>query len=243
MTTRKTTTRTTPSRKRRWLGLIARCFRGLLGVLKDLLDPKAGRAVDTRARARGTDGPRACALVLDASGSMTDTDWKPSRLDAAIDAAKAFAGRLTNDEPDASVAVVAYGCSATTVCQPTRARDLSRIHDAIDQIDIMGSTNMRAGLKEALRQLGRDRGRMCQVVLLSDGHNTGRSPRKIADELKEFAVVECVGIGGRPTDVDEALLKGLASSDPAGKPMYRWIGDRERLVRHFHDLAGRITRS
>ena len=174
---------------------------------------------------------------------MTDTDWKPSRLDAAMDAAKAFAGRLANDEPDASVAVVAYGCSARTICQPTRARDLSRIRHAIDQIDVMGSTNMKAGMKEAQRLLGRDRDRTCQVVLLSDGHNTGGSPRNGANELKTFTTVECVGIGGRPTDVDEALLKGLASVGPNGEPRYRWIGDKERLVRHFHDLAGRITRS
>jgi len=174
---------------------------------------------------------------------MMDTDWKPSRLGAARDAAKAFAGRLSDEEPDALVAVVAYGCSARTVCNLTPARELSNIHCAIDQIDIMGSTNMRAGVKKALRLLGRHRCRMCQVVLLSDGHNTGGSPRNVAGELREFAVIECVGIGGRPDDVDETLLKALASAGSDGTPRYRWIGDKERLVRHFHNLAGRITRA
>ena len=115
--------------------------------------------------------------------------------------------------------------------------------DAIDQVDIMGSTNMKAGMKKALRLLNRYRGRTCQVVLLSDGHNTGGSPRNVGGELKEFAVVECVGIGGSPDDVDETLLKALASAGPDRTPRYRWIGDKERLVRHFHNLAGRITRA
>jgi len=243
MITCTTTTRTQPLRKRRWTSIIARWIKGFLGFLRDLLEPQTGRVADTRTPTRIAEGPRACALVLDASGSMMDTDWKPSRLDAARDAAKAFAGRLANDEPDASVAVVAYGSSAKTVRRPTRAEDLSRIHGAIDQIDVMGSTNIRAGMKKALRLLGRDRRRRCQVVLLSDGHNTDGSPRRVAEELKKFAVVECVGIGGRPADVDEALLKALASVGPDGEPRYRWIGDRERLVRHFHHLAGRITRA
>jgi len=238
-----TTTTWTQPWQLRWPDVTARHIKGFLDTLKNILDPQSARAGGTPGPVQIAEGSRACVLVLDASGSMTDTDWKPSRLDAAMDAAKAFARRLSNDEPDALVAVVAYGCSAKTVCRLTRARELSKIHSTIDQIDVMGSTNMKAGMKQALRLLGRYRGRMCQVVMLSDGHNTGGSPRKVAGELKEFAVVECVGIGGRPDDVDEALLKALASAGSDGEPRYRWIGDKERLVRHFHNLAGRITRA
>ena len=237
-----TTTRTQP-RHPLWLDIIVRHVKTFLDTLKNILIPQPIRAGGAPESVRSAVGSRACALVLDASGSMMDTDWKPSRLGAARDAAKAFARRLSDEEPDALVAVVAYGCLAKTVCHLTPARELSKVHSAIDQVDIMGSTNMKAGMKKALRLLNRYRGRTCQVVLLSDGHNTGGSPRNVGGELKEFAVVECVGIGGSPDDVDETLLKALASAGPDRTPRYRWIGDKERLVRHFHNLAGRITRA
>ena len=54
-------------------------------------------------------GPRDCVLVLDESGSMFDDDWKPSRLEAAKSAAKTFVMRLSEEQLDARVAVVAFG--------------------------------------------------------------------------------------------------------------------------------------
>ena len=53
----------------------------------------------------------------------------------------------------------------------------------------------------------------------------------------------CIGIGGTPHDVDESLMRDIASEYPDGSKRYRWIGDKERLAQHFHCLAGRITRS
>jgi hypothetical protein len=34
----------------------------------------------------------------------------------------------------------------------------------------------------------------------------------------------------------------LPSQDPDGSERHCWTGDEERLVEHFHQLAGRITR-
>ena len=188
------------------------------------------------------DDPRDSVLVLDASGSMMDDDWKPSRLEGAKVAAKAFVRRLSQEEPEACVAVVGYGDSAKTLCGLTTAKNISELSRWIDQIDCMGCTNMRAGLQEALGLL-RGQRQTCQVVFLTDGHNTERCPLKVAEELKEFSVVECVGMAGSPHDVDEELLRDIASAYPDGTKRYRWIGDKERLVKHFHKLAGRITRT
>ncbi len=44
---------------------------------------------------------RDSVLIIDASGSMYDTDWEPSRLEAAKQAAVAFLRRLLSEEPDA----------------------------------------------------------------------------------------------------------------------------------------------
>ncbi len=187
-------------------------------------------------------GTRDCVLVIDASGSMLGDDWKPSRLDAAKKSAKTFAKRLSQEQPNACIGAVVFGCEARVICRLTAAKEFGKISRQIDQIDAGGSTNMYAGLKAAFKLL-KDHGQVCQVVLLTDGRNTQKNPENLAKKLKEFTTIECVGIGGSPDDVDEALLKKIASSYPDGKKRYRWIGQKEQLIKHFHNLAGAIRRA
>ena len=187
-------------------------------------------------------GSRCSVLVIDVSPSMCFTDWKPSRLKAAQEASKAFVKRLAAEDPDAKVAIVIYGKKAKLVCHFTAAAMYETLARDIDSVQVIDSTNIAAGLEVACSILGGAHGHR-QVVLLTDGcHNTGPNPRFTSDRLREVAVVECIGIGGTPNDVDEALLKYIASPYPDGTKRYRWIGDKERLVQHFHNLAGRIVR-
>ena len=81
-----------------------------------------------------------------------------------------------------------------------------------------------------------------RVVLLTDGeHNGSGDPLKIADRLKDAGVViECVGIAGSPVDVDEKLLKRIASLDEAGEPRYCFIGDTSSLIRKYRSMANQI---
>ena len=188
------------------------------------------------------DQPRDCVLVLDASPSMLATDWPPSRLRAAQEAAETYCRRLAHDEPEARIALVAYGGHATVLCPLTPVARLEELLAHIGQIRVVDSTNITDGAQKAANTLARARG-IGQVVLLTDGHhNKGPRPQRIASTLKQHAVIECVGIGGRPRDVQEALLRDIASAYPDGRKRYRWIGDKERLVKHFHKLAGGITR-
>ncbi len=191
----------------------------------------------------GTMQHRNSVLIIDASGSMGTTDWKPSRIKAAQQAAVAFVKRLLSEEHDARVAVVAYGDNATLLSDLTPVTMYSKLEESINSIRDMGTTNITAGLEIAWDLL-RHSQRTSQVVLLTDGcHNTGSEPKPISDKLKECAIIECIGIGGSPADVDEKLLRYIASSYPDGSKRYRWIGDRERLIQHFHNLAGRIVRA
>ena len=187
-------------------------------------------------------GNRDCVLVIDASGSMFDDDWKPTRLGAAINAANTFARRLRQEMPNARIAVVIFASGAKVVCRLTAARKFRKISRTIGEIELGAYTNMYSGLKKALGLL-KSRARNCQIVLLTDGQNTGENPEKLAERLKEFAVIECIGIGGRPADVDEPLLRRIASAYPDGKKRYRWIGQKEQLIKHFHNLAGAIRRA
>lgn len=229
------------------LAVIAGCLgAGMIGVtgLWDRIRAVAGLDRDTAdpINALPDDGSRDCVLVLDASPSMQDKDWPPSRLAAAQEAARAFVDRLANEEPNARIAVVAYSQRAKIRCGLTLASNTARLLRAVDGIHVGDWTNIHAGLKAAQDLLDRTT-RSAQVVLLTDGqHNTGKSPIVVADELKDDAIIECVGIGQR-YDVDEALLRNIASKYADGTPRYRWIGDKEALVEHFENLAGGLRRS
>lgn len=186
-------------------------------------------------------GSRDSVLTVDASGSMLDNDWPPSRLEAAKEASLMYVTRLAAENPNARVAIVGYGSESVIFCSLTQAREVDALKEAIRRIDYLGGTNIRDGLKRTAEVLRASRNE-CDVVLLSDGHNTDGCPKSVAAELKKRAIISCVGIGGSRKDVDEDLLKWIASEYPDGSKRYRWIGDKERLIQHFHQLAGRITR-
>jgi uncharacterized protein YegL len=186
-------------------------------------------------------GPRDAVLVLDASGSMKSTDWQPTRLGGAKEAARAYVEQLMELEPSARVAVIAYGTSAETCCDLTTLERVTDIFCAIERLNYRGRTNMRAALKLALRVL-RGGTRPKQVIFLTDGLNTERNPEDIASKLRQIATVNCVGIGDR-AEIDEEMLRCIASPRPDGRPCYRWIGnDPTELIDHFRKLAGRISR-
>lgn len=81
-----------------------------------------------------------------------------------------------------------------------------------------------------------------RIVMLSDGAQTkGPSPIPMAERLKEMGVtIDCIGIGGRPEDVDEGALKAIASKNPDGSTRYCFIKDRESLIRKYETLASHI---
>jgi uncharacterized protein YegL len=187
-------------------------------------------------------GSRHSILVIDVSPSMRLEDWKPSRLKAAQEAAKAFVKRLASEDPIAKVAIVVYGGKAKLIMGFTDAAKYKKLARSIDSVRTFGSTNITSGLEVAL-DLAEGSDGLKQVVLITDGeHNSGPSPRGISSRLRQVAVVECIGIGGTPQDVDEELLRYIASAYPDGSKRYRWIGDKQRLVEHFHNLAGRLVR-
>ena len=184
---------------------------------------------------------RDCVIVLDFSGTMFSSDWKPTRLEGALKAALAYCKRLAEYQPHSRVAIVAYGSDAKLLCPLTTVKDVVRIKSCLNHNSGMGYTNMTSGLEVAYQQV-KGSEEKCQVILQTDGfHNSGDSPMNIAERLKEFAIIECVGIAGAPEDVESDLIKKIASSYPDGKPRYRWIGQKDQLVQHFRKLAGRIT--
>ena len=188
------------------------------------------------------DAVRECVLVLDVSSSMKTFDWKPSRLAAAQAAAREFAIALAESTPNAFLGVIAYESNARIACELLPVRQLEHIINAIESLEAYGGTGFAAALQAAEKLIPKTESpaRYRQVVMLSDGHNNGPNPVEIAENLKEFAVIECVGCAGTPQSVDEELMMEIASWDETGtEKRYRWVGEPQELTRHFVRLARR----
>jgi len=81
-----------------------------------------------------------------------------------------------------------------------------------------------------------------RIILLTDGEHLGDDdPTNIATRLKKAGVIiDCIGIGGSPKDVDEKLLKQIASRNPDGSIRYCFIGSQQKLLRKYQTLAHHI---
>ena len=81
-----------------------------------------------------------------------------------------------------------------------------------------------------------------RIIMLTDGdHTDGGQPESVAKRLKNTGVViDCIGIGGTPKDVDEDMLKTIASRNPDGSIRYCFIGNQQSLLRKYETLARHI---
>lgn len=85
-----------------------------------------------------------------------------------------------------------------------------------------------------------------RIILLSDGeHNvTGRCPIKVAERLKDSnVIIDCIGIGGSPRNIDEKTLKMIASVNPDGTIRYCFIKDKQQLIKKYNSLANHICKA
>ncbi|MCH7592220.1 MAG: VWA domain-containing protein [Planctomycetes bacterium] len=207
--------------------------------------------------------PERLVVAIDVSPSMEDTDWPPSRLAAAIAAVIALIQRKCRIAPADEVAIVTYGSTASVLCPLlTVGQRAENMIGLLDSIETHGGTNITAALTEAGRVLsyagrsgwldvllppaiGVSHASARRVILLTDGEfNTGGSPLSVALALKKSGVcIDCVGIGGDPSAVNEADLRTIASRHADGvTPRYTFIGDKGGLIKKFEELAGRISR-
>ena len=161
-------------------------------------------------------------LAVDVSNSMKADDIKPSRLEAAKGAARAF---VKSQPSVVRIGVVAFGDGAVVVQPPTTEHaDVVR---SIDRLTIAGGTSLGQALVTSLsaiagkpvtidpEALASDSAQVVDigffgsatVVLLTDGEETGRpDPVSVAEVASSAGVrVHTVGIGtpeGTVVDID-----------------------------------------
>lgn len=141
--------------------------------------------VDMMPRERAT-----VVLVIDISQSMQATDIKPTRLDAAKQAAIGFVKELPAQY---NIAVVGLSGSPSVRLPPTLDRVMAQ--QAISSMRVQDSTAIGEAIYTAIQALqmaplGED-GSVAPgaIVMLSDGQNTaGRAPNQAANEARKLEV-------------------------------------------------------
>ena len=199
-------------------------------------------------------------LAIDTSRSMAATDVKPSRLAAAVAAARAF---LEVAPKDYSVGIVTFSTRASVVLTPTTNRDAARA--ALDQIRLGSGTALGDAIDRSVAaarpnvvpgQPVPKSAPPATVLLLSDGEQTSgdKQPAAAARQARKLGVtVNTVALGTRDAIVQVPLPNGLkeqvtVTPDPKTlRQVAQITGGRYaaaptagRLKQVYRDLGSRI---
>lgn len=179
-------------------------------------------------------------VLLDNSGSMQGTDIPPSRIQVACQAVIQMLRFLLERSPLSYVGIGTFAHDFHRCSEPLQVgKDFNRLVASLSNLGEPGSTQMKKGLLGIRKMM-----KSCPpdlkivVIMLTDGCNTGRSPVNTAKEIvTDGADIWTIGIGASPSDVEEDLLRRLAS-----KPeQYIFIGNYEgpeAIINAFQRVAG-----
>lgn len=178
-------------------------------------------------------------IIIDCSGSMYCTDYPPNRLEAAMNAAIEYVNTLAEQNVKATVAVITFSNKAKIIVPPTAIGNSPEIVKGIRSIKIEDTTNIGSGIKKASSIIAKQTAKndQSQIILLTDGF--GDCPLSIPEKLKQCygTIINVVGIGASHTDVNESLLRKVATTEPDGTNHYRFIADASTLKQHYSKLA------
>ncbi len=155
----------------------------------------------------------ALALVIDRSGSMSDSDGPgPSRLDLAREAVfLATRGLAQTDR----LGVIVFDDLAQTVLPLQALPDLTTIEEALSMVSPDGGTNIRAGVELGATTLAATDARIKHLILLTDGLDSTNYSDLIDQMRAAGTTVTIVALGG---DANPSL-EGLA--ERGGGAFYR----------------------
>lgn len=232
--------------------MFRRCFATLVTLLLALVLAPPAQAQTQSPSPTDDEGrmPPKIALVLDASGSMRETDVSGgSRMDAAKEASNAMVEDL---DDDVDLGVIAYGsevaddnpenitrgCRDIEVLLPVEALDRERATQEIAGLEATGYTPIGNSLKRASDELGEDGPR--SIVLVSDGIDTCAPPDvcEVAEGLASDGVdltIHTVGF-----KVDDEAAGELECIAEAGGGTYSSAEDTEELSTTLSGLAQRV---
>ncbi|MGL5406316.1 MAG: VWA domain-containing protein [Propionibacteriaceae bacterium] len=231
--------------QRTWLRHVA-VFLSLLAVIAVSVAYAIPYAKDRVPRERAT-----VVVVIDTSLSMQATDVKPSRIDAAKEAAKSFVSTLPSGY---NVAVVSLSGSPSVRLPPTN--DHAAAARAIEMLQLQESTAVGEAIYAALDAISlapkADDGSVAPaaIVMLSDGQNTaGRTPIQAAGDAKKqnvkiFTVAYgsangYVDLDGKREKVapDDELMQAIAKETGGDKLA---ATDAKGLAKAYESLKSKV---
>ena len=189
-------------------------------------------------------------LVLDKSGSMKEEGFETGKKKKELvhEAVTRFLARKLEYRTTDMVAEISFDHEATVSCNPV---NICTGYDALVQGlgralgPPHGGTDMSLALvaaQEVLKChgfLSPHSPFFSRVLVFSDGHSSYREQAiGSAQALKNSGVlVETLGLGRSPADVDEDLLKRSATTDEEGFTHYKFLGNAESLFLTFENVA------
>ena len=146
-------------------------------------------------------------VAIDVSDSMGATDVRPSRIAAAVEAARGFVADLPSGF---DVGLVTAGAAPSVVVPPTKAHD--DVIDALGRLELSPGTALGDAIFTALAALPQvaeraaDEPRAARIVLLSDGvTTTGRPDAEAIAAANEAGVpVSTIAFGTDDATVQSA---------------------------------------
>ncbi len=181
-------------------------------------------------------------MVADVSGSMGSIlDAGVSKLDATINALTNMIINKHRIDATDEIGLVTFDSSATEVI-PICPLDANKpmLIQAVQSLQACGGTDLNEGVTLAGQCFDWSHTDVVRrIVLLTDGE--GGDPLRIGDTLKSKGVViDVIGVGPTKKDVNEKLLRKLASVID-GETHYRFIKDHRTLIDHYTQLANKTA--
>ena len=176
-------------------------------------------------------------LVNDVSGSMRADDVAPSRLTAAIDAAKVFIDKTPDNF---RVGLVTFADYAEQLVAPTT--DHGAVESALERMVADGGTAMGDGLARGLQTAqtpvptedGKGTRKLpAVIVLLSDGKNTlgANDPLEVARDSKQAGIpIHAIALG---TESGEVVQR-----DPFGFTQHIPVPPDKATLREIASITG-----
>ena len=228
--------------------LFALRLLALSAIILALMRPQERNALQ-EINAEGID----IMLVIDISGSMKATDFKPNRLEAVKKVAQQFVKERQNDRIGLNV----FARESFMQCPLTT--DLNRLNEFISDIQIVNEkfdgTAIGMALAGAVNRLRDSQAKSKVIVLLSDGRNNAGEldPITTSELARDFGIrIYTIGAGTRGTaampvqtaigvrnvqvkvDIDEKTLTRIA--DITGGKYFR-ATDEQSLAQVYQEIS------
>ncbi|MDP2859631.1 MAG: VWA domain-containing protein, partial [Bacillota bacterium] len=177
-------------------------------------------------RGRGEIPSLGLMLVIDKSGSMSETSAGISKVELAKEAAIRSTEILG---PRDVIGVIAFDGEPKWVVEPTTVTDPSRVQDDIATIRAGGGTNIYPALDEAYKALKDQNTKYRHVILLTDGMSaSGGDYESLLRDMRQAGItVSTVAVGN---DADRRLLERIAK---LGEGRYYFSNDTSRIPKIF----------